>query len=210
VLHEDGTNNLQNALATTTESEASEPINIHLKNVELKNLDFHKLDEATQMDVETYIYWAKGGFTSGKEELAAHIDTEFQLNILDQGKPTYVYHKHFEAHSDITLDENTGMLTIQPSGITMEHGDFDIEGTIDTKNDITLDLSVTGAKPNFDLFIAFAPEELIPVLERYNNCLLYTSDAADDLTRVDFGGRRSHKKKKQATNNTHANRSMST
>src|SRR5665811_2638944 len=30
-----------------------------------------------------------------------------------------------------------------------------------------------------------------------NTCLLYTSDAADDLTRVDLGGRRSIKKKKK-------------
>src|SRR5665811_1394428 len=31
---------------------------------------------------------------------------------------------------------------------------------------------------------------------RLYNCLLYTSDAADDLTRVDLGGRRIIKKKK--------------
>src|SRR5665811_2368002 len=30
----------------------------------------------------------------------------------------------------------------------------------------------------------------------FHNCLLYTSDAADDLTRVDLGGRRIIKKKK--------------
>ena len=28
------------------------------------------------------------------------------------------------------------------------------------------------------------------VLTQFNSCLLYTSDAADDLTRVDLGGRR--------------------
>src|SRR5665811_2631368 len=32
-------------------------------------------------------------------------------------------------------------------------------------------------------------------------CLLYTSDAADDLTRVDLGGRRIIKRKKQNKNN---------
>ena len=31
----------------------------------------------------------------------------------------------------------------------------------------------------------------------YNACLLYTSDAADERSRVDFGGRRIIKKKKQ-------------
>src|SRR5665811_2268775 len=35
-----------------------------------------------------------------------------------------------------------------------------------------------------------------------NACLLYTSDAADDLTRVDLGGRRIIKKKKKKQNKT--------
>src|SRR5450756_1890649 len=34
------------------------------------------------------------------------------------------------------------------------------------------------------------------VVERYSACLLYTSDAADDLLCVDLGGRRIIKKKK--------------
>lgn len=61
------------------------------------------------------------------------------------------------------------MLAFEPSGITMEHGDFELEGSIDTRHDMTLDLSVKGTKPSFDMFIAFAPTEIIPVLERYEN-----------------------------------------
>ena len=38
------------------------------------------------------------------------------------------------------------------------------------------------------------------------NCLLYTSDAADDLTRVDLGGRRIIKKKNDETNNLQTER----
>ena len=30
-------------------------------------------------------------------------------------------------------------------------------------------ISIKGTKPSFDMFIAFAPTELIPVLERYEN-----------------------------------------
>ena len=37
-------------------------------------------------------------------------------------------------------------------------------------------------------------------------CLLYTSDAADDLTRVDLGGRRIIKKKNDETNNLQTER----
>src|SRR5665811_2616030 len=38
------------------------------------------------------------------------------------------------------------------------------------------------------------PEEMLAAIR---TCLLYTSDAADDLTRVDLGGRRIIKKKKK-------------
>ena len=38
------------------------------------------------------------------------------------------------------------------------------------------------------------------VLRQFNACLLYTSDAADDLLCVDLGGRRNIKKKKQHIN----------
>ena len=37
--------------------------------------------------------------------------------------------------------------------------------------------------------------------DRLDGCLLYTSDAADDLLRVDLGGRRIIKKKTQTSDN---------
>ena len=169
VLHENGTTNLQNALAASGETGEEEPMDIHLKNIELRKLDIHKLDEATNTDVETFIYWGKGGFNTGNGLISAHIDTEFELNVIDNGDTTYIHHKHFEFHTDVILDENTGLLTIKPSGLTMEHGEFELEGSLDTKNDMNVDLAVKGTKPNFDMLIAFAPEDLIPVLERYKN-----------------------------------------
>ena len=51
----------------------------------------------------------------------------------------------------------------------MENGDFELKGSIDIKNDVDLDLSIKGTKPNFDMFIAFAPADIIPVLEKYRN-----------------------------------------
>ncbi len=171
IIHKDGTTNLQNALASpeAAENDESEPLEIHLKNIELVNLDIHKLDESTNTDIETFIYWGKGGFNTTNGTVSAHIDSEFELNVIDDGDTTYIKHKHFEFHTDVALDETTGLLTIKPSGIIMEHGEFEIEGTLETQNDQNIDLSIKGSKPNFDMLIAFAPEDLIPVLERYNN-----------------------------------------
>lgn len=170
VLHKDGSLNIENSLATTSEAdETSEPLDIHLKSIKLLDLDIHKLDEETKVDVETFVFWANGGFESGNGIINSHIDSEFELNIIADGDTTYIHHKHFEFHTDLSLVEETGVITFQPSGITMEHGDFDLEGTIDTKNDMIVNLDVKGTKPNFDMLIAFAPADVVPVLERYKN-----------------------------------------
>ncbi|MEQ8908716.1 MAG: AsmA-like C-terminal region-containing protein [Vicingaceae bacterium] len=173
VLHTDGSNNLSNALssrgAAEVDTTASEPLHFHLQDIELKNIDLHKIDESNGLDIETLIYWAKGGFSSSAERMAAHIDTEFELNIMKHGDTTFVKHKHFEFHTDLNLDETNGLLTIAPSGIVMERSNFELAGTVDTEQNMNLDLAITGTKSNFDMLISFAPNDLIPLLERYKN-----------------------------------------
>jgi hypothetical protein len=169
VLHTDGKTNLENALASSAEKSDGPPLAIHLQKIELQNIAIHQREEATNMDIGTLIYWAKGGFNSGNGQIEAHVETEFELNVLQDKDTTYFKQKHFEFNTDLVYTEETGLLVFQPSGIRMEHGDFELQGSVDTKNEMTVDLAVRGTKPSFDMFIAFAPTELIPVLERYEN-----------------------------------------
>jgi hypothetical protein len=169
VLHKDGKTNLENALSTTTENSDEKALDIHLKKIELRNLDIHKRDESANIDIETLVYWAQGGFNSRQDKIVADIDSEFELNVIKDKDTTYFKHKHFEFHTDLVYNETDGLLVFEPSGISMEQGDFQLQGSVDTKNEMTLDIAVNGTKPNFDLFIAFAPTALIPTLERYEN-----------------------------------------
>lgn len=185
VLHINGKTNLENALASHAENADAKPLDIHLQKIELKNLDIHQREEATNMDIETLIYWAKGGFNTGNNQIAAHIDSEFELNLMEEGDTTYFKHKHFKLNVDLIYNEADGLLVFKPSAVTMEHGDFKLEGSIDTKNEMTVDLAVSGTKPSFDMFIAFAPTALIPVLERYENAgkIYFNASIQGPLTR---------------------------
>lgn len=168
VLHEDNTTNLENALAQTSESQTA-ATNIHFKRIEFKNLDIHHIDETTNTDVETFIYTGQGGFELKENLITGHIDTNFELNVIKDSDTTFIHKKHFEVHTDIEFNHKTGLLDIQPSRVVMENGDFELEGTVDTKNDLYLDLLVKGTKPNFDMLVAFAPTEVIPYLDKYDN-----------------------------------------
>ena len=59
IKHPDGSFNIQNALAPTNKgnanSGAAAPLDIHLKNIELKNLDIHQFDQGNKLDIETLI-----------------------------------------------------------------------------------------------------------------------------------------------------------
>lgn len=196
VHHSDGKTNLENALASSTANTNEEPLDIHLKKIALKNIDIHQREEATNTDVETFIFYAKGGFNANKDQVAAHVDSEFELNVIKDKDTSYFKHKHFEFHTDFVYHEKNGLLVFEPSGINMNHGDFQLEGSLDTKNNMTVDIAVSGSKPNFDMFIAFAPKALIPVLERYENAgKIYfnatlkgpTSKGRQPLIDVNFG-----------------------
>lgn len=172
VFHEDDTTNLENALlleTTNDDDETTSNLEIHLKNISLENIDLHKLDEATNTDVETFIYWGNSSFEKSNSSTSFHLDSKLKLDIWNNGAPTYFHDKALEIHSDVIIDNQTGKIDIKPSWVTMEHGDFNIEGTIDTKNNMYLDLKLNGSKPSFNMLIAFAPHELVPVLEKYKN-----------------------------------------
>jgi len=167
-IHENNTTNIQNSLMKTSETETTST-NIHLKKIKFKNLDIHTLDEATNTDIQKFIYTGQGGFNIKDSIISGHIDTDFELNVIREGDTTFIRKKHFEIHTDIEFNEYTGIIDIQPSGVVMENGDFELEGFIDTKNDLYLDFLIKGTKPNFDMLVAFAPVDVIPFLEKYNN-----------------------------------------
>ncbi|MEM6685196.1 MAG: AsmA-like C-terminal region-containing protein [Bacteroidota bacterium] len=168
VIHENNTTNIQNSLESTADTETPST-NIHLKKIEFKNLDIHTLDEATNTDVEKFVYEGSGGFTMKDSIIAAHVDADLELNVIKNNDTTFINKKHFKIYTDVEFNEDTTILDILPSRIVMENGDFELEGSIDIKNDVDLDFMMRGTKPNFDMFIAFAPTDVIPVLEKYKN-----------------------------------------
>ena len=54
----------------------------------------------------------------------------------------------------------------------------------------------TGGVNGFVTSVTLMPEEKLGIVVLTNTCLLYTSDAADERSSVDLGGRRIIKKKK--------------
>ncbi len=137
VIHKDNATNVENALSKNSAKESSKT-SIQFKKIRFTNLDIHTLDEATNTDIENFIYEAQGGFTLKDSLIAGHIDTDFELNVIKNGDTTFIRKKHFELHTNVEFDNYTGILDIQPSGIIMENGDFELEGSMIPKKILNL------------------------------------------------------------------------
>ncbi|MCF6360140.1 MAG: AsmA-like C-terminal region-containing protein [Cyclobacteriaceae bacterium] len=170
IQHTDGSFNISNALASKTETEdPGEDFHLNLKSIHLADIDLFKLNEENNVLAETFIHEAQARFKTSHNHVMVSIESHFLLNLIVDGDTTFVRNKHIslDTQLDYTVDEQ--LLSIEQSELLIEKALFILEGNVDFDDDMNLDLTFTGNKPNFDMFLAFAPSELAPTLERYDN-----------------------------------------
>lgn len=175
VQHEDGSFNITNALTNKHNSGLSdsptteESLHLDLQSIIIKDIDFLKLNEANDILVETYINKLESTYKTYDDNLEVSLDGDLLFNLILQGDTSFLHNKHISIETAFSLDAESGMINILDAELLIEKGQFLMEGTIDIENDMDLDLHFAGRKPNFDLFLAFVPEEISPLLERYDN-----------------------------------------
>ncbi len=171
VQHTDGSFNIVNALSPETDEPTTDEEDFHLalSNVELKNIDLLKFNEATGVLVEAFIEDASSGFRTTGDSLEISLKSRFLFNLLLENDTSILHDKHVELDTKLSYHYDNNLLNIRKSSVLIENALFIMEGSVDVDNDMLLDLNFTGNKPNFDLFLAFAPPELLPLLNRYDN-----------------------------------------
>jgi len=200
VQHVDGTFNVLNALAsidsTQSDTTASAPVTLDLKRIHLFQIDVLKINEASNLTIEAFIDEAHSRFKTAPEHIVASLNSAFTLNVITGADTTFIKHKHFQVNTELDFNEANQVLTIKPSELTLENASFRMEGTVDVDNDALVDFKFDGEKSNFDLFLALAPPELTPVLQRYENAgKIYfkasvkgkTTNGQMPLVEADFG-----------------------
>lgn len=170
----DGTFNIMNALKVEQELEESEeneavPLDLELSSIILEHIDILKINRESNLLAEVFIEKTESSFSSTEDMIEAELNTTAIFNLIIDGDTTFLHDKHLQFNTAMSYDTNGEFITLAPSELTIEKATFNTEGTIDLLNSIFLDLTFSGKKPNFNLFLAFAPEELNPILSRYEN-----------------------------------------
>jgi hypothetical protein len=149
--------------------EVAEAFNLKLKKIKLINVDVNKHNLENLFTIDAFIEEGLIKVDMNDKRQILRADCDFILSVVQDGDTTFFKNKHGAIHTDFQFDLENLVLDFEPSSISIEKAKFNFEGSIDLANDAYLDLKFGGEKPNFDLFLSFAPNELTPTLNRYEN-----------------------------------------
>jgi len=149
--------------------EVAEAFHLVLKKIKLKNVDINKHNLENLFTIDAFVKDGVIKIDMNDKRQILHADCDFILSVVQDGDTTFFKNKHGDIHTDFSYNLESLVLDFEPSEIAIEKAQFNFEGSIDLKNDALLDLKFSGEKPNFDLFLSFAPAELEPTLKRYDN-----------------------------------------
>ena len=170
IQHINGEFNITKALSTNQKTEVSnEALHLDLKRIDIINVKIDKLNEENNLLLDIEISKAKSKFKTDDKQTSVSLDSKFLLTVIKDGDTSIIKNKNFEIDTKLEFTNATQVLTIKPSEVSLEDALFKMDGNIDFDDDMNVNLKFEGAKPNFDLFIAFAPEELAPALKKYEN-----------------------------------------
>lgn len=177
-------------------SQEAEELHLNLKSISLDDINITKINEEGKLLIHAYVQKAKTKFKISDEKIAMSLDAKAVLNIIQNNDTTFFKHKHINIKSGFDFLKKDNKIVISPSELKLEQALFGLNGSIDLDENIFVDVAINGDKPNFDLFTAFAPEELAPVLNKYDNKgkIFFKASIKGDvsggkkpLVNVDFG-----------------------
>lgn len=171
VEYETGDYNIVRAFETPKDKDIEDiesDFNFNLSELLFTNVDINKID-ADSLEFDTYFDDAKIGFKTSKDHLYFSIDAELRLSMIEKGDTSFLRRKHITSNAQFDYFKSKDSILISPSTLNIEGSRFDFEGGIAVLDDFNLDLSFSGRKPDFGLFIALAPDEIIPVLKSFEN-----------------------------------------
>ncbi|WP_194774493.1 AsmA family protein [Pararhodonellum marinum] len=164
--------NLMNALGenqTDVEDEEEMGVALNLNVIQLENILVNYADLAKFQNLKFHLGKLSASLQIQDGQIASKVLGDLVFDLETQGQKSFFSDKQVKLDLLMDYDENTGLLDIQRSQVQLEEALFGLSGDVKFLDIPELDLKLTGEKPDFNIFAAFAPAEVAEALKRYQN-----------------------------------------
>ncbi len=164
----DGSYNITRAKARLDAEDDGSTSHMDLKSIVLRDITLHEVNHGGDGNELVMDILEATAFLSARDD-AMHMGLKSALFVQHYTSGTTAWFRELPFGLECEMIIDGGMVTILPSLLRVEAGILDLEGTLDLDNDLMLDLKVGGRKKNFDVFISFAPPEVLEKLKEFKN-----------------------------------------
>ncbi|MCC5929735.1 MAG: AsmA family protein [Cyclobacteriaceae bacterium] len=147
----------------------NDDFSLSLRQVVVEQFRIQKLDESSGQTIKANIGKVKTGFSITKGHIFTDFFAEFVLDVIEKDDSSIFRDKHFILDGLLDFDNATGILKIEKGKIGLEDALFSATGSVNFNDDFDTNIRLRGDKPDFNLLIAFFPNEVAENIRRYRN-----------------------------------------
>ena len=152
---------------TVKTTASSQPLDLNIKKFVLKNMRVNYRDPKSGQHIQADIARIQTAFRDDNGKISADSKGSLVLDFTRPGDTTLFRHKKIDADISLSYDQGTKFLRVPLGRIKLEDAAFNITGTVDMQHDNTVDLHITGDKPDFRQLFAFAPQSVAKELKHF-------------------------------------------
>ncbi|GGA84275.1 AsmA family protein [Puia dinghuensis] len=163
------------ATKTTT---AGKALDLDIKKFVLKNMRISWSDSSGDKHLTANIDRIQAALRDEDGKINADLKGALLADYTHRGGDTLFRHKHLQADIKLSYDQDAKFLRLPVGKIKLEDAAFNLTGTVDMLHDNTIDLHITGDKPDFHQLFSFAPPSVAQELKHFRYDGLLSFDGA--------------------------------
>ena len=138
-----------------------------LADLDGSRLDLSFRDPASGQQLVSRIDQIKSALRIDSLTVMGDLKTTAMIDYTRPGDTTLFRNKHLVTELQLSYDRTARVLKVPVGKIRLEDAVFNITGTADLLHDNTVDLKISGDKPDFRQLFAFAPESVAKELKHF-------------------------------------------
>jgi len=158
----------KNISKSTTESD-DDAINFSLELLSFRKILVDYKDVQSDREILADVKSLDAKIRYQDEHFFIDLLSDIYVDYLEKDKPTFFWNKHIEFDLELDFDQATQIVHLVPSSVKLDDALFKAEGRIDLDDDWDMKIKIGGDKPDFNIFAAFAPQEIAETLRSYKN-----------------------------------------
>jgi hypothetical protein len=153
---------------TTTQTAApAKALDLDIKKFVLKNMLVSYWNGTTRQRLTADIQRIQTALRDEDGKINADLTGALQIDLVRPGDTTLLRHKHLQTDIRLSYDQSSKFLSIPLGKIKLEDAAFNLTGTVDLLHDNTVDLHISGDKPDFRQLFSFAPPSVAKELKHF-------------------------------------------